>query len=867
MSRIRVRLKPNNGIKVRTQTTYLYDPTIIDAEVQQAKDWATKIDGLVEEEGEGVDYSAKAYAIGGTGTGTNNAKYYAEQAGISETNAASSASSASASEISASASAGVATSKAEQAATSATNAANSAYSAASSATSASNNAISAGNSATSAAGSASTASTQAGIATTQAGYASGYATAASNSATSASDYATKSQTWAEGTDVQVAVLGGEKSAKGWAERAKELVDSIGTVLHYKGSVATIGDLPTSGQEVGDMWNVLADGSNLVWGGTDWDEISGIVDLSEYRKASAQDTIDAGKVPTSRTVNGKALSDNISLTASDVGALPDSTVIPTVNNPTITLTQGGVTKGTFTLNQSSDKTIDFEATGATGANTSLSNLTSTGKNIGNWSTNISNCITEIPQDIKLELNNGTLTLKSGSVVTKPDGTQYQTTRDTSTTITSNGTYFILSRITNGAVAINTYATPLRTGSGSTLPADSSTYSLFFNTTDNIIYNWNWNSNQWVTIGLGFPIAIVTVSNGAISSIDQVFNGAGYIGHHAFVLPDFKVLYPDGFNTDGTFKSLVKTRPSLIFYELGSNNSDFSLFLYSPNEGSSIVNMHKEHYYEVEKYSDLRTDVGSAVQYCKKNNLSYRYINGAISAFFCTPIANYTTQSSVVTQFDILQPVRLATTEMLDTLQATVNTKANDSEVAKLADNNTFSGNNTFSSNGSVQFDGPVGLGNNAVTGITYPPYNDATQRVANTVWCQMLFANAIGTPRDVTILWGDGTAVGSPSQLDLSEEFTNFEQIGVVMSGDTGLGKSVSIKSTFWLDWLLKNTGSGAYDSVLLGNAAEVYIRIRSYNYSNPSTTTKFIMQQENGLFFYIFGINRKVVSPVNPFSS
>lgn len=35
-------------------------------------------------------------------------------------------------------------------------------------------------------------------------------------------------------------------------------------------------------------------------------------------------------------------------------------IPTVNNPTITLTQGGVTKGSFSLNQASGDTIGFDA---------------------------------------------------------------------------------------------------------------------------------------------------------------------------------------------------------------------------------------------------------------------------------------------------------------------------------------------------------------------------------------------------------------------------------------------------------------------------------------------------------------------------
>ena len=43
----------------------------------------------------------------------------------------------------------------------------------------------------------------------------------------------------------------------------------------------------------------------------------------------QSNID-NKVPTSRTVNGKALTDNITLSASDVGALPSSTVIPSID---------------------------------------------------------------------------------------------------------------------------------------------------------------------------------------------------------------------------------------------------------------------------------------------------------------------------------------------------------------------------------------------------------------------------------------------------------------------------------------------------------------------------------------------------------
>lgn len=48
-------------------------------------------------------------------------------------------------------------------------------------------------------------------------------------------------------------------------------------------------------------------------------------------------------------------------------LIDTPTIPTVNNPTITITQGGVIKGSFTLNQSSGDTIALDAGGGAGHN--------------------------------------------------------------------------------------------------------------------------------------------------------------------------------------------------------------------------------------------------------------------------------------------------------------------------------------------------------------------------------------------------------------------------------------------------------------------------------------------------------------------
>lgn len=56
-----------------------------------------------------------------------------------------------------------------------------------------------------------------------------------------------------------------------------------------------------------------------------------------------------------------------------------------------------------------------------ANPNLSNLNSEGKNIGNWSNNVSNCIVKDPNNIIYTFDNsGTFTLKAGSKVYVPDG---------------------------------------------------------------------------------------------------------------------------------------------------------------------------------------------------------------------------------------------------------------------------------------------------------------------------------------------------------------------------------------------------------------------------------------------------------------
>lgn len=170
------------------------------------------------------------------------------------------------------------------------------------------------------------------------------------------------------------------------------------------------------------------------------------------------------------------------------------------------------------------------------------------------THITNCITEIPQDVKLELNNGTLTLKAGSKVYVPNGAGVfdviTLTVDKTATRTTNDTrlYFY-----NGSYIEKFPVTQCH--SGSTAPSGQQ-YMFWYDTTNNVVKKTNNSGSTWES-GWSLPFCIATASNGAISSIDQVFNGFGYIGSTVFALPGVKGLIPNGRNADGTLKSRLLT----------------------------------------------------------------------------------------------------------------------------------------------------------------------------------------------------------------------------------------------------------------------------------------------------------------------
>lgn len=173
------------------------------------------------------------------------------------------------------------------------------------------------------------------------------------------------------------------------------------------------------------------------------------------------------------------------------------------------------------------------------------------------TQITNCITKIPQDIKLELTNGTLTLKAGSKVYKGDGTAVNITSDVSSTNggTSNGFKLLFTSGTGfGAYLLEQCI------SSDTSPGAG--YQIWFNTSDKIIYKDDSKAGNFEATNWSLPIAVVKTDSSKFTSIDQIFNGFGYIGSTIFALPGVEGLIPNGRNADGSLNNIKFATTSVL-----------------------------------------------------------------------------------------------------------------------------------------------------------------------------------------------------------------------------------------------------------------------------------------------------------------
>ena len=125
----------------------------------------------------------------------------------------------------------------------------------------------------------------------------------------------------------------------------EVDTKITGVYKIKGSVANYAALPSSGQVIGDVWNLLDTGGNYVWTGTVWDELGTTVDISG--KANIDSPTFTG-IPLAPTAPAGTNNTQIATTAFTTTAIPwTKTGDDIKNNNTGKVIIIGGAGGTFT----------------------------------------------------------------------------------------------------------------------------------------------------------------------------------------------------------------------------------------------------------------------------------------------------------------------------------------------------------------------------------------------------------------------------------------------------------------------------------------------------------------------------------------
>lgn len=226
-----------------------------------------------------------------------------------------------------------------------------------------------------------------------------------------------------------------------------------TAYKYKGSKDTYEELPAEGNQVGDVWNVVAAhgttpaGTNYAWTGTEWDALGGLVDLSTYQTKAitidgATTTVEAAIAAnkTSAANNATAIDKNktdISTISGAVGSL--DTLVKSKQDATVDVSVNGTSYTTIpeAINALDSYVGDVKAVSDGAAKVDASNITDTGawktklgyaleSSLNTVATNVETVSGDLKAlSTKVDTVSGDLDALEVSVATKASNTDLQT----------------------------------------------------------------------------------------------------------------------------------------------------------------------------------------------------------------------------------------------------------------------------------------------------------------------------------------------------------------------------------------------------------------------------------------------------------
>ena len=360
--------------------------------------------------------------------------------------------------------------------------------------------------------------------------------------------------------------------------------------------------------------------------------------------------------------------------------------------------------------------------------------------------LTNCILEIPQNIKYTLEDGVLTIKAGTIITVPYGTTDQSTTypvgatflnnnfKVVKTYFNNGKFFVQAEVQADRSVSSTAAdsnrlvglapqshgtynyTDTACYSGTTAPTNTDTLAIWYDTANNVIKQTNNSGDSWNEAYWCLPLLLVERANQEWTQVLNVFNGMGYIGSTAWVDKGVKLLSANGRNADGILNNkeitinnlIIRTNPigaSLDWFRLGE----------SGNGNQEFIDMSKNTYYEQEEEP---ITARYSVWYKPSENIT-RYVHDTagewVKCYYIRAVEATADSTGKITSFKPKQPFRAVDYNEYRTEIDNKVSKSGDSMSGALTVEGTTTLAGALNANGNSTFTQPiVSTGNYIVT---------------------------------------------------------------------------------------------------------------------------------------------------------
>lgn len=248
------------------------------------------------------------------------------------------------------------------------------------------------------------------------------------------------------------------------------------------------------------------------------------------------------------------------------------------------------------------------------------------------TNITNSVVKLPQDINFEINSsGDLLLKTGSKFYVPNGSG---TFDPVTMIVDA----VLTQSWNTAEEVMVFY--VRTSGTLTLrrAADCSSgatdsisgrFHFWYDTTNNLVRAVE-SDGTFRNETMSFPLALIKMvgdNTAHVSAVNKIFNGFGYIGATLYVVPGVRVLIPNGKNSDGSLKNISYQTSSV----LTRTNTDVS----SGEKEYLLLNLnnalHQANSWDISKTRPMFAENRNQYWYNPQTNRIFRYRSSSDNGF--------------------------------------------------------------------------------------------------------------------------------------------------------------------------------------------------------------------------------------------